>query len=128
MNDQSKWALVTGASSGIGQAIAIGLARSGWNLVINHWNDETGARQTSEQVEQAGRKFVIAPADVGSASEVDSMFERVAGLDGPLDVVVNNAGVQTWASFMDLKEEDWDRTIRTNLKGTFLCSQRALAR
>ncbi len=125
MNPPPKWALVTGASSGIGQAIAIGLARAGWDIAINHWNDLDGAERTASSVAAAGRSFHLVPADVGNGAEVDRMFASIASLEGRLDVLVNNAGVQTWASFLDLKESDWDRTIATNLKGTFLCSQRA---
>lgn len=121
----SVWGLVTGASSGIGQAIAAKLARTGMKVIVNHFNDPAGAAETLNLVQQAGSSGIAIAADVGNAAEVSKMFAQVADLDGPLTMLVNNAGVQTWASFLELKEEDFDRTIRTNLKGTFLCTQGA---
>jgi NAD(P)-dependent dehydrogenase (short-subunit alcohol dehydrogenase family) len=125
MNHTTRWALVTGASSGIGRAISVGLAEAGWNIFINHFRDEAGAEQTSELVVRAGRSAIALGADVGSSAEVSAMFEAVERQGEGLDVLVNNAGVQTWASFLELTEKDFDRTIATNLKGTFLCTQQA---
>lgn len=121
----SPWALVTGASSGIGQTIAIRLARAGYRIVINHFRDPSGAARTLDGILHSGSSGVAIDADVGSGDEVDRMFQQVDMLGGPLRVLVNNAGVQTWAKLLDLAESDFDRTIRTNLKGTFLCTQRA---
>lgn len=117
-------ALVTGASSGIGRRISVELARQGYELVINHYRDEAGARETLRLVEEAGSTGWYYDADVGSATELDSLFQEIARR-GNLRVLVNNAAVQTFASLLELEEQDWDRTIRTNLKGTFLCTQRA---
>ncbi|XZE44941.1 SDR family NAD(P)-dependent oxidoreductase [Pirellulaceae bacterium SH467] len=119
------WALITGASSGIGQTIAIRLARAGFRIVVNHFRDITGATRTLESVKEVGSDGVAIDTDVGSGEEVTRMFEKFDDLGGALRVLVNNAGVQTWAGLLDLAESDFDRTIRTNLKGTFLCMQQA---
>jgi NAD(P)-dependent dehydrogenase (short-subunit alcohol dehydrogenase family) len=97
----------------------------GYTLVVDHYRDQAGAEETLELVRQAGSSGWIYDADVGSAEEVDGLFARVRESNLPLGVLVNNAAVQTFAALLDLAEEDWDRTIRTNLKGTFLCTQRA---
>jgi NAD(P)-dependent dehydrogenase (short-subunit alcohol dehydrogenase family) len=119
------WALVTGASSGIGQGIAIRLAKDGFNVIVNHFRQPEQADQTLQSVRAAGSDGISIDADVGDSSEVSSMFRQIAEQALTLAVLVNNAGVQTWASFLELAEEDFDRTIRTNLKGTFLCTQQA---
>ena len=118
-------ALITGASSGIGRQIAIRLATMGYQIAIDHFRDESGANQTLSLVRAAGSDGWIHDADVGDAREVTGLFERIAADPVPLKVLVNNAAIQTFASLVDLEEADFDRTIRTNLKGTFLCSQQA---
>lgn len=121
----SRVALVTGASRGIGRGIAAALAEDGWDVAINHYQDEAEAEHTAAIVRERGRRAWVFDADVGFSRPVDAMFEGLLAAAGGLDLLVNNAGVQTWAPLMDLREEDWDRVIRTNLKGTFLCTQRA---
>jgi len=128
MTDAKRNALVTGASAGVGQGIAIGLARAGWAVCINYYDDEAGARETAASVEAWGGTCWTIRADVGDGEEVQSMFRNFDREAGKLDLLVNNAGVQTWAPLLELKEADWDRTIRTNLKGTFLCTQQAALR
>jgi NAD(P)-dependent dehydrogenase (short-subunit alcohol dehydrogenase family) len=124
-DQEQGWALVTGASSGIGQTISSHLAGEGYHVVVNHFRDPEGAERTLGMVRQRGRQGIAIDADVGSSAEVDAMFEQCSQAVGGLSVLVNNAGVQTWASLLELAEADFDRTIRTNLKGTFLCTQRA---
>ncbi|MDB5338357.1 MAG: family oxidoreductase [Planctomycetaceae bacterium] len=124
-NAQPKLALVTGASKGVGRGIAIGLAAAGWNVIINYNRDETGARETATAVRALQRECWTMQADIGDGAEVQSMFASISKMIGRIDLLVNNAGVQTWASLVELREEDWDRTIRTNLKGCFLCTQQA---
>jgi 3-oxoacyl-[acyl-carrier protein] reductase len=118
-------ALVTGSSKGVGRGIACGLADDGWDVAVNYNSDEAGARETAACVREKGRKAWVLRADVGYGGQVRDMFAELARDAGPIDLLVNNAGVQTWCSLFELREEDWDRTIRTNLKGTFLCTQQA---
>ncbi len=125
MASETKVALVTGASSGVGRGIALGLARDGWDICVNYNQNKEGAKETADQIQKLGPKSWIYQADVGYKDAVKGMFERIIKEAGRLDLLVNNAGVQTWSSLLELKEEDWDRTIRTNLKGTFLCTQEA---
>ncbi len=121
-------ALVTGASKGVGRGIAIGLAEAGWHVAVNYNADRDGADETAAVVRDQGHTSWVLQADVGMSDQVDAMFAELDAQAGPLGLLVNNAGVQTWSSLLDLQEEDWDRTIRTNLKGTFLCTQRAARR
>lgn len=125
MKQQSKNALVTGASKGVGRGIAVGLAEDGWNVGVNYFQDRPGAESTAEAIRALGQQAWLLPADVGYSDQVEAMFKSFIELAGRIDLLVNNAGVQTWTPLIDLEESDWDRTIRTNLKGTFLCTQRA---
>lgn len=122
---QSKTALVTGASKGIGRGIALELARRGCDVAINYNSDEQGARQTVAGIEKLGRRAITVRANVGRSCEVNAMFEQVLAGFGRLSILVNNAGVQTWKPLLELEEAEWDRVIDTNLKGNFLCTQRA---
>lgn len=125
----SKLALVTGASKGVGRGIAIGLAQAGWDVAVNYNRDASGAAETVATIEATGQKAWSLQANVGKSTEVTTMFEQLDASSGaPLQLVVNNAGVQTWSSLMDLREEDWDNVINTNLKGTFLCTQQGAKR
>jgi NAD(P)-dependent dehydrogenase (short-subunit alcohol dehydrogenase family) len=121
-------ALVTGASQGVGRGIALGLAEAGWDVGVNYHRSRQGAEDTAAGVRARGRRAWALQADVGDSGQVRSMFDQLMEAAGQLDLLVNNAGVQTWAPLMELSEADWDRTIRTNLKGTFLCTQEAARR
>lgn len=116
-----KFALVTGASKGVGKGIALELARQGCDIAVNYNSDEAGAQLTVSEIEALGRKAVALQANVGISKQVDAMFAKL----DRVDILVNNAGVQTWKALLDLTEEEWDRVIDTNLKGSFLCTQRA---
>jgi NAD(P)-dependent dehydrogenase (short-subunit alcohol dehydrogenase family) len=120
-----KTAIVTGASGGIGRATAIALSEAGFDVVVNYNANEKGAEETALQVRSFGRRALTVRADVGSKSAVDRMFDLTREKLGTPQTLVNNAGVQTWKPLLELGEEEWDRTLRTNLKGTFLCTQRA---
>lgn len=121
-------ALVTGASKGIGRGIAIGLAQAGWTVAVNYYRDKEGAEETAARIEQAGQTAFLLQGDVGKSEDVETMFGDFDGTADQLDLLVNNAGVQTWAPLLELEEADWDRTLNTNLKGTFLCTKLAAQR
>ena len=125
MNAKNRIALVTGASKGVGRGIALGLAAAGWDVVVNYNRDEAGAAETAALVRACQRQCWTMRADVGDGTQVQAMFAEIQRTVGRIDLLVNNAGVQTWAPLVDLREEDFDRTIRTNLKGCFLCMQQA---
>jgi 3-oxoacyl-[acyl-carrier protein] reductase len=136
MSLQGQAALVTGASRGIGKEIALELARRGCRVAANYFNDPqpmvdaTLAEIRSVAKQAGGREAGVVEvlpiqADIRSSSQVAAMFERVIATFGRLDVLVNNAGVQTWKPLLDVTEEEWDLVIDTNLKGCFLCTQQA---
>lgn len=122
---ESPVAVVTGASKGVGRGIAIRLAQAGWDVAINFNADQEGAEQTAETVRQEGQQAWLLQGDVGFSDQVNRMFDALASEMHRFRLLVNNAGVQTWSSLLELREEDWDRVLRTNLKGTFLCTQAA---
>jgi len=128
---QSRTALVTGASRGIGKEIALELARNGYRVAVNYYNesasvvDATVAEMLALQAGAEATNVLPVEADVRSSSQVNAMFERVIGTFGRLDLLVNNAGVQTWKALLDVTEEEWDLVVDTNLKGCFLCTQQA---
>lgn len=116
-----KWALVTGAAKGIGRGIALELAQAGCNIIVNDYSDRVGADETAALIRNAGRSARVILADVSTGATADLLFHDVQRLD----ILVNNAGVQTWKPLVDVEEAEWDRVIATNLKGCFLCTQRA---
>jgi glucose 1-dehydrogenase len=115
--------LVTGASKGIGTAITKEAASEGADIIINYCADEAGAKATLACVKSAGRKGMIIKADVSRKNEVDAMVAAGIKEFGKIDVLVNNAGIALWKPFLELDENNWDRTIDVNLKSVFLCSQ-----
>ena len=122
---ESKAALVTGASKGVGKGIALELARCGCDIAVNYASDAGGAEATAAEIRALGRQAIVVQADAGVAGDVDRMFAEVLRQLPRVDILVNNAGTQTWKALLDLEETEWDRVIRTNLKGCFLCTQRA---
>ena len=124
MNSQQQTALVTGAGSGIGRAIAVALAAEGFEVVSSDI-DLDAAAAVAKQVEHHGVAGLALQADVGDVGEINRMVASVVGHFGKLDVIVNNAGVTRAADIMDLTEDDWDRIHRVNAKGVFFCLQAA---
>lgn len=120
---EKRIAFVTGASKGVGRGIAYGLAEAGWDVAVNYYSDEAGAEETKSVIEEKGRRCFTVSGDVGDKNHVEAMFSAVVAELGGLDCLVNNAGRQTFAPLLELEEADWDKTIRTNLKGSFLCTQ-----
>jgi NAD(P)-dependent dehydrogenase (short-subunit alcohol dehydrogenase family) len=121
----SRTALVTGASKGVGKGIALELARRGCDVAVNYNSDRAGAEDTAAEIRALGRESFPVQANVGCAADVDRMMAEVLARFPRLQILVNNAGVQTWKPLLELEEAEWDRTIATNLKGCFLCTQRA---
>lgn len=119
-------ALVTGANSGIGRAVALGLAASGANVVINYVVDPEAAEDVAHQIEALGRKAMTVKADVSSEEDVRSMFAKAIDQFGSLHIVVNNAGLQRDAPFHDMTLEQWNKVIGVNLTGQFLCAREAV--
>ena len=118
-------ALVTGGGRGVGKGIALELARAGWRVAVNYQSTPEEADQTVAEVLALGTEAATVRADIRRADEVTAMVDTVVRRFGRLDLLVNNAGIQTWTPFLDVTEQDWDQVIETNLKGTFLCSQAA---
>jgi NAD(P)-dependent dehydrogenase (short-subunit alcohol dehydrogenase family) len=118
-------ALVTGAGSGIGRSIAVALGRAGCNVAVNYLDKPEGAEETVAEVRAAGSEAFTVQGDVSRPDDVTSMIAAVVARWGAIDVLVNNAGVQTWTPFLDVTEAEWDMVIATNLKGCFLCTQAA---
>lgn len=126
MSEAGKLAVVTGASCGIGREIAVTLAGHGWNVAFSHLGTEAEAAEVTGLIKTTGRRAFASRCDVGVKDEVWAFYEAVVTRFGHApDLLVNNAGVQTWSSLLELAEADWDRVIRTNLKGCFLNTQRA---
>lgn len=119
-------ALVTGANSGIGRAVALGLAASGADVVINYIVDPEAAEDVAHQIEALGRKAMTVKADVSSEEDVRSMFAKAIDQFGTLHIVVNNAGLQRDAPFHDMTLEQWNKVIGVNLTGQFLCAREAV--
>jgi len=118
-------ALITGANSGIGRTIALRLALAGYDVAINFKVDEKSAELLAQELQKDGIRAMTVYADIGNSDDVDAMFEGIFSSFGKLDALVNNAGVQVWKPILEVEEADWDRVITTNLKGCYLCTQRA---
>jgi len=116
-------ALVTGASRGIGRAVAISLAEAGAAVAVNYLERATEARNVVEAIRGGGGRATAAAADVSKAAAVSEMMSLVVGELGPVDILVNNAGIGLIRGVDELTEEDFDRTIAVNLKSAFLCTR-----
>jgi glucose 1-dehydrogenase len=134
---EGKTAIVTGASSGIGQAVAIRLGREGVNVGVNYVGRPEGAKATSKaieqgvracvaQVEHAGGRALLAEADVSSEAEVERMFKEVSARFGIVDFLINNAGIQVAQPSDALDAAAFDRVLAVNLRGAFLCARQAI--
>jgi len=122
---ESQRALVTGASSGIGKSIALGLARAGAKVVNYRAGGEKAALVVNE-IKDAGGEAIAIRADVSSENEVQEMFRQAVEAWGSIDILVNNAGVQKDAPFHEMTLEQWDTALAVDLTGHFLCSREAV--
>ncbi|MFQ5914867.1 MAG: SDR family oxidoreductase [Nitrospinota bacterium] len=119
-------ALVTGANSGIGRAVAIALGQAGANVAVNYVSGEEEAEQVVEEIRSSGSQAFALPADVSKEDQVQSMFQRMVREFGTIDILINNAGLQKDAPFDKMTLEDWNLVLNVNLTGQFLCAREAV--
>ena len=119
-------ALVTGASSGIGRAIALSLGDAGADVVINYVSDEDKAEALAEQIRGKGSRALALRADVSDETQVHAMFGSMLKKLGTIDILVNNAGLQQDAPFHELTLAQWNKVLAVNLTGQFLCAREAV--
>jgi 3-oxoacyl-[acyl-carrier protein] reductase len=117
-------AIVTGSGQGIGKAIALRFAREGADIAVVDANPQTSAA-TGREIQQVGRRAVVKVIDISDFQAVETAVKEIAGELGRVDVLVNNAGVEKRAPFLEIRPEDWQRQLDVNLSGTFYCTQSA---
>jgi glucose 1-dehydrogenase len=119
-------ALVTGANSGIGQGVAIGLGQAGADVVVNYVSGDEAANAVVDQIRRSGAKAFAHKADVSSEDQVADMFKHMVQEFGTIDILVNNAGLQRDAAFREMTLERWNTVLGVNLTGQFLCAREAI--
>jgi len=124
--EDGRVAVVTGGGRGIGRAVAVRLANEGANVAISYRSNDTAAEEVAEEVRAAGGQCEIFKGDVASHEDVDALFKRVGEALGPVEILVNNAGLTRDNLMMRMKESEFDEVLSTNLKGTYLCTRAAL--
>ncbi len=117
-----KNAVVTGASRGIGKAIALGLAEAGADVIVTYREKRDGAEAVVKQIQGMGRRGVALPLDVTSRTSVEALARDVKQF-GPISILVNNAGINKPTDFDQIQDGDWDTILNTNLRGPYICSQ-----
>ncbi len=125
MRLKGKTALVTGASRGIGRAIALRLAQDGARVGINYRSHQADAEKVRDEIRAQGGEAEIFPADVSQLAQVQAMFEAVQTQFGRLDILINNAGITRDTLLLSMEEEDWRAVLQTNLDSVFYCSRAA---
>ncbi|HHW41453.1 MAG TPA: 3-oxoacyl-[acyl-carrier-protein] reductase [Syntrophomonadaceae bacterium] len=124
---ENQVALVTGASQGIGRAIALALARAGARIAVNYYPDQIDrARQVVDEIKSSGSECIMVGADVSNKVDVEAMIAQVLEHFGSLDILVNNAGITRDQLLLRMRDEDWHSVLNTNLTGVFYCSRAAL--
>lgn len=126
MQLEGKVALVTGASRGIGKAIALMLAENGADIAVNFAGSTAAAEAVAAEIEKMGRKAILVQGDVSKADVCAEIVDKVVSELGHIDILVNNAGITRDTLLLRMKEEDWDAVLNTNLKGVFNCTKAAV--
>jgi NAD(P)-dependent dehydrogenase (short-subunit alcohol dehydrogenase family) len=120
---KGKVALITGASRGIGRGIAEVFADEGADVAVNYVASDKKAEEVADAIRKKGRRAITVKGDVATRKDVEPMIDKVWKELGPMDVLVNNAGIETIVPFLDLTDEQWTRLVDVNLRGAWLCSQ-----
>jgi glucose 1-dehydrogenase len=123
---QGQKALVTGASSGIGRAVALAMAEAGADVVVNYFSDQVSAGVVCREAESVGARAIAIQADVGVETDVSAMFDRMLAELGTIDILVANAGLQQDAAIAEMTLGQWNKVIAVNLTGQFLCARAAI--
>jgi len=123
MTLNGKVAIVTGSSSGIGEAIAVALAAAGAAITINYRSNRTAAEDTQEKIRCAGGRAIVVQADVSKLPDLQNLVDETVQTHGRLDIMVNNAGIETRTSTLDTTEAEYDRVLNVNLKSAFFGTQ-----
>lgn len=123
MRFEGKTVLVTGASRGIGKAVALAFAKEGANVVVNYAGSTDKANEVVEQIKSLGREAITYQCNVSDSEAVSAMIKDTIAKFGRIDILVNNAGITRDNLLMRMKEDEWDSVIDTNLKGVFLCTK-----
>ncbi len=119
-------ALITGANSGIGYAIAMEMAQEGARVVINYISNEEAVQQMLKEIESFGGTAIAIKADVSNEDQVKAMFSQMIKAFGTIDILVNNAGIQKDSAFINMSLQDWQLVLNVNLTGQFLCAREAV--
>lgn len=122
---QGQTAIVTGSSTGLGRACALGLAAEGMNVVVNYHSSKEEADDTAQEIAAAGGKAIVVQADVSKEDDVSRLFQECLDAYGHLDLVVANAGLQADAAFTEMTLDQWNKVISVDLTGQFLCCREA---
>lgn len=128
MRCEGKIVLVTGAQQGIGRAVVLGFAQEGADVALNFLDDRVAAETIAAQIEALGRRCCLIQTDMSQSAEIRQLVSTAEGDLGPIDVLVNNAGIFPRAPFLELSEDTWDAVLTTNLKGSFICAQEVTRR
>ena len=125
MRLQGKTAVVTGAGTGIGQAIALAFAKEGATVVVDYVGNASVAEETLNKIATIGGKAIGVAADISNHEQVNALIQQTLAAFGKLDIFVNNAGIEKKFAFVDYPLEEWQKIVAVNLTGAFLCSQAA---
>jgi 3-oxoacyl-[acyl-carrier protein] reductase len=120
---KGKVALITGASRGLGRAIAIGFAKEGADIAVNYLSNKEAAEKTAKIISSYGRDVFLIRADATNRDEIKKMYSEIEQYFGKIDILVNNAGINKRGWFEDITDDDWDLIMNSNLKGPFVCCQ-----